>query len=322
MQRVWVVVLSVWAMLAIVAVLAWSSRPPAPLPAAAAQTVVVKGHGGKQRAGRPEGGDACDDCDIGGGARMSTLHRTEWRAVGTNCAAAVTAGQRTSARCRGRSPPRRRRSPPANANSPASISASDLSRLNAAGGRWTPVGRRLLEALGLALRAREDTGGRFDPTVLPALAAAGYDRSFELLEERQAAEVADGWRAGRRSSSTNAERPGEARAGYRRGSRRHRQGLRGRPRARRDARLPHLGWSAASSTSAATSLSGASLRKAARGWSRSPIRVAPGETLAVLALDQRRRRDLRARRPPLRPRPLAPPSDRPGNRRVGDRRTR
>jgi hypothetical protein len=49
MQRVWVVVLSVWAMLAIVAVLAWSSRPAAPLPAAAAQTVVVKGHGGKQR---------------------------------------------------------------------------------------------------------------------------------------------------------------------------------------------------------------------------------------------------------------------------------
>jgi hypothetical protein len=49
MQRVWVVVLSVWAMLAIVAVLAWSSRPAAPLPAAAAQTVVVKGHGGKQQ---------------------------------------------------------------------------------------------------------------------------------------------------------------------------------------------------------------------------------------------------------------------------------
>ena len=48
MQRIWVVVLSVWAMLAIVAVLAWSSRPAAPLPAASAQTVVVKGHGGTQ----------------------------------------------------------------------------------------------------------------------------------------------------------------------------------------------------------------------------------------------------------------------------------
>ena len=49
MQRIWVVVLSVWAMLAIVAVLAWSSRPATALPAPSAQTVVVKGHGGKQR---------------------------------------------------------------------------------------------------------------------------------------------------------------------------------------------------------------------------------------------------------------------------------
>jgi len=49
MQRVWIVVLSVWAMLAIVAVLAWSYRPPAPLPASAAQTVVVKGTNGKQQ---------------------------------------------------------------------------------------------------------------------------------------------------------------------------------------------------------------------------------------------------------------------------------
>ena len=49
MQRIWVVVFSVWAMLAIVAVLAWSSRPAAPLPATSARTVVVRGHGGKQR---------------------------------------------------------------------------------------------------------------------------------------------------------------------------------------------------------------------------------------------------------------------------------
>jgi hypothetical protein len=48
MQRVWIVVLSVWAMLAVVAVLAWSSHPPAPLPAASSQTMVVKGAGGKQ----------------------------------------------------------------------------------------------------------------------------------------------------------------------------------------------------------------------------------------------------------------------------------
>jgi cyanate permease len=49
MQRIWVVVLSVWAMLAIVAVLAWSSHTPAPPPAASSQTMVVKGPNGKQR---------------------------------------------------------------------------------------------------------------------------------------------------------------------------------------------------------------------------------------------------------------------------------
>lgn len=124
---------------------------------------------------------------------MSALFRTEWRAMGTGCSAALTAGSHDSdlqaalaaaqeevAACErelSRFDP-----------------ASDLSRLNAAGGRWTPVGRRLLEALGLALSAREDTGGRFDPTVLPALRAAGYDRSFELLEERPAA-ASGGWRA-------------------------------------------------------------------------------------------------------------------------------
>jgi len=50
MQRIWTVVLSVWAMLAIVAVLAWAHRPVAPPPStAAAQTLVVKGANGKQQ---------------------------------------------------------------------------------------------------------------------------------------------------------------------------------------------------------------------------------------------------------------------------------
>jgi len=50
MQRIWVTVLSVWAMLAIVAVLAWTSRPLAgALPQATPQTLIVKGPNGKQR---------------------------------------------------------------------------------------------------------------------------------------------------------------------------------------------------------------------------------------------------------------------------------
>jgi thiamine biosynthesis lipoprotein len=117
---------------------------------------------------------------------MNALHRTEWRAVGTTCAAAVTADAHDEHEISWAL---------AAARDEVAACERDLSRLNAAGGRWTPIGPRLLEALGLALRAREDTGGRFDPTVLPALAAAGYDRSFELLEEREA-RPADDWRAG------------------------------------------------------------------------------------------------------------------------------
>ncbi|HZS29833.1 MAG TPA: hypothetical protein VFA37_01100 [Gaiellaceae bacterium] len=48
MQRVWVVVMSVWAMLAIVAVLAWASRPTTTATSQLApQQVVVKGANGK-----------------------------------------------------------------------------------------------------------------------------------------------------------------------------------------------------------------------------------------------------------------------------------
>jgi cyanate permease len=50
MQRVWAVVLSVWAMLAIVAVLAWSHGPvTSSATQPAAQTLVVKGANGKQQ---------------------------------------------------------------------------------------------------------------------------------------------------------------------------------------------------------------------------------------------------------------------------------
>ena len=72
---------------------------------------------------------------------------------------------------------------------------SELSRLNAAGGAWTECGPRLLGALSAAVDAREATGGLFDPTILPALVAAGYDTTFEALEPR-APETAFGWRAG------------------------------------------------------------------------------------------------------------------------------
>ena len=58
---------------------------------------------------------------------------------------------------------------------------SQLSQLNEAGeGR---IGPELLEVIELAVEAREASGGRFDPTVHDAVVAAGYDRSFELIND-------------------------------------------------------------------------------------------------------------------------------------------
>jgi thiamine biosynthesis lipoprotein len=61
---------------------------------------------------------------------------------------------------------------------------SELSRLNAQGAlEASPDLRRVLA---LALAARERTRGRFDPTVHDALVAAGYDRTFTLVERDSA----------------------------------------------------------------------------------------------------------------------------------------
>ena len=64
---------------------------------------------------------------------------------------------------------------------------SELSRLNRDGS--VRAGRELLDLVRLALVARARTGGRFDPTVLPALLAAGYDRSFESISSHGRSEA-------------------------------------------------------------------------------------------------------------------------------------
>ena len=56
---------------------------------------------------------------------------------------------------------------------------SDLSRLNHAG--EIEACPDLLRVTELALAAREETGGRFDPTVYDAIVAAGYDRTFDSV---------------------------------------------------------------------------------------------------------------------------------------------
>jgi thiamine biosynthesis lipoprotein len=56
---------------------------------------------------------------------------------------------------------------------------SELSRVNARSGRWTAVSRGFADLLRYSLEAARWSGGLFDPTVLSALVAAGYDRDFD-----------------------------------------------------------------------------------------------------------------------------------------------
>jgi thiamine biosynthesis lipoprotein len=58
---------------------------------------------------------------------------------------------------------------------------SELGTLNRAAGRPVAVSPETLTLLALAVLGWQTTAGRFDPTILDALEAAGYDRSFDQL---------------------------------------------------------------------------------------------------------------------------------------------
>jgi thiamine biosynthesis lipoprotein ApbE len=58
---------------------------------------------------------------------------------------------------------------------------SELTKLDRAGGQPVQISPLLAEAIAVALRAAELTGGDVDPTVGEAIAAAGYDRDFALV---------------------------------------------------------------------------------------------------------------------------------------------
>ncbi|MFF3877314.1 FAD:protein FMN transferase [Streptomyces sp. NPDC001978] len=62
---------------------------------------------------------------------------------------------------------------------------SELCRLNASPGRWVELSPPTVAVVRQAVRAWEATDGLFDPTVLPALEAAGYTGSFEDLPREQ-----------------------------------------------------------------------------------------------------------------------------------------
>jgi thiamine biosynthesis lipoprotein len=67
---------------------------------------------------------------------------------------------------------------------------SEVSRLNAAGAAEIPVSRETLILLDRMVTAWELTHGAFDPTVLPAMVAAGYDRDFAAIGPGRAAATA------------------------------------------------------------------------------------------------------------------------------------
>jgi FAD:protein FMN transferase len=55
---------------------------------------------------------------------------------------------------------------------------SELSRVNASSGEWTKVSAPFEQLVRLSLRQANSTDGSFDPTVLDANLALGYDRDL------------------------------------------------------------------------------------------------------------------------------------------------
>jgi FAD:protein FMN transferase len=60
---------------------------------------------------------------------------------------------------------------------------SELCRVNAAAGSWTTISEPFAQLLAFSLDQAAVTGGLFDPTVLRAMHAAGYDRDLDEVIE-------------------------------------------------------------------------------------------------------------------------------------------
>ena len=118
-----------------------------------------------------------------------------FRAMGCDCFAGVTAGAGDARRAERALAAARAEVAACERTLSRFLPGSDLSRVNRDAGAWVEVDARMVSATRAALAARRATGGRYDPTILAPLVAAGYDRSFELLEERPARDAGD-WRPG------------------------------------------------------------------------------------------------------------------------------
>ncbi len=60
---------------------------------------------------------------------------------------------------------------------------SELMQLNTSAGAWFQASETLFEIVSESIRMHTETGGLFNPTILPALKRAGYDRSFDRLAD-------------------------------------------------------------------------------------------------------------------------------------------
>jgi len=72
-------------------------------------------------------------------------------------------------------------------------STSELSRLNQAAGTWFQASPEMFDLLKAAFDCYTTTAGLFDPSILPELEQAGYNRS---IDEIRASEANDFWEAG------------------------------------------------------------------------------------------------------------------------------
>ena len=197
--------------------------------------------------------------------------------------------------------------------------SSGLSHLNAASGSWVEVDERLFHAVKAAVEARETTDGRFDPTVLPALIAAGYDRTFAELQPRDAGSLGRLER-GRGDRSRPGRAQDSSRPRHQDRSRWDRQGAVGDGSPGHDAHdlAPDAGCPRRPRRRHRRRRSGTGRSLADRGR-RSPH---AGWTAWRAGADRRRCGHIRPRPPPVRPRSIPAPPDRPCHRAVPRRPAR
>jgi FAD:protein FMN transferase len=67
---------------------------------------------------------------------------------------------------------------------------SELAELNRSAGTWFQASAEMFEVIQLAYNLAIETGGLFDPAILPALKLAGYDRSMDEIRSRELREGA------------------------------------------------------------------------------------------------------------------------------------